>query len=254
MNHINFFVYLITIFLFLLQKSTLGYQNSARNLNLGWLHMCELKFVLEITSVRQSTKKPTGMHGCLQWSYWGYQQDQQRKLERSPSRGNFEIRRFKYVASHPRSEWYSRYQLTKWSNVPQPSYHHQQQVFSYTTMPRISKLNMSQADQDLNCQLKKRLNTPFADDERSTSNGWVIICHQKDEVKRSRWPWQNSTIISQVTWFFAPSVITIHIQLIFFTHSLSKNLGGLLSLFHYWKLGNFLVKLHLSTPSVLHHV
>ena len=57
MNQTYLFVYLVsTIFLSLLQQSTLRNQNPARNPNLGWLHMCQPNSVLEIASVRLSTK------------------------------------------------------------------------------------------------------------------------------------------------------------------------------------------------------
>ena len=48
---------------------------------------------------------------------------------------------------------------------------------------RVGKLNMSQSDRDINRQFKKRLKAPFVGNESwcSTSNGWIIICHQKDE-------------------------------------------------------------------------
>ena len=65
---------------------------------------------------------------------------------------------------------------------------------------RVSKLNMSRVDRDLNCQFKNR--------------------------QRNSWPWQHSTFISQVTRSFGSPEIIIHIQLILFSCSLSTYLEG----------------------------
>ena len=50
------------------------------------------------------------------------------ELERSHSRRNVECRWPKYMESHPRSEWFSWCQLSKQSNVPRQSNHHQRQI------------------------------------------------------------------------------------------------------------------------------
>ena len=91
---------------------------------------------------------------------------------------------------------------------------------------RISKLNKSQADRDLNWQFKKHLNTPSVDDENcpplQMSELLSAIKNMKD--KGAAGP---DNIPPSFLKLFDPLThpgITIHIELIFFTWSLPTHL------------------------------
>ena len=109
--------------------------------------------------------------------------------------------------------------------VPSPT-SNPKPTFSYTTMPGLANLT---------CHELIKISTVNSKNDSThhplTMNAvvqfkwrWVIIYHQKDEVQRSSWPWQHSTFISQVTRSFDPPGITMRIQLILFSSSLSTYL------------------------------
>ena len=144
-----------TIFSSLLQQSRLGKQNRARNLNFGWLHTCEPKSVLEIVSIRQSTK--TDKNELILAV----------KLLSLSTRPRQKAGKI-YFKMQCRIQTAQICQLTKRSNVGDgctiTDIKSKANVFIHHYV-RVSKLNMTRADWDLNRHFKKRLNALSADDE-----------------------------------------------------------------------------------------
>ena len=84
------------------QLLTLENQNPARNLNLGWLSCASWNPHSKLPPLNDPSKSPW-VDWHLSWSYRGYQQDQDRKLERSSPRRNVQCQWSKHVGSHSRS-------------------------------------------------------------------------------------------------------------------------------------------------------
>ena len=86
---------------------------------------------------------------------------------------------------------------------------------------RVSKLNMSHPNRDINWQFKKHIDAPSVDNESCAplQMGELLSAIKKMEGKGAAGP-------SQVAWPFGPPGITIQVQLIIFTCSLPTNLEG----------------------------
>ena len=119
----------------------------------------------------------------------------------------------------------------------------------------FSKLNMSQADRDLNVHFKKQLDASSVDDESCTSFQMAELLSAIKKTKSKGTTSLDNILIS----FLNPLVLWpsrncyrywTHLFLLLTVHKS----GGLPSSFHYWNLGNVLVKLYLFVPSVLHPV
>ena len=120
---------------------------------------------------------------------------------------------------------------------------------------RVSKLNMSRADEDFNCQFKKQLNAPSADNESCA----LFQC-VRYFLPSKRWSAKEHLVLTTLHLHFSSHLdlwpsrncypYLTHYFLLFIVYIP----GGLPLLFHYWKLGNLLVNLLLFALSVFHHV
>ena len=120
---------------------------------------------------------------------------------------------------------------------------------------RISKLNISPCDQDLNCQFKRSLDTPSVDEESCAPlhMGHQNLPSKKRKVKEhlalTSFHLHFSSLLvhsfSRNCYLFSS-----HLFYLFIAHASQK----LPQSFHYWKRRNLQMKHHLSAPSVSHHM
>ena len=120
---------------------------------------------------------------------------------------------------------------------------------------RVSKLNMLQGEWYLNQQFKKHFNAPSVDNESCTllQMGELLFAIKKMKGKGAPGP-DNipPSFLKSLGHLALLELLSIYNSS--FSLALTHASGALPRSFHYWKLGNLLVKLHLSVPSVSHHV
>ena len=114
---------------------------------------------------------------------------------------------------------------------------------------------MSQANRDLSAYFKKQLDASSVDDESCASFQMAELLPPIKKMKSKG----TTNLDNILIYFLNPLVLwpsrncyrySTHLFLLLTVHKS----GGLPSSFHYWNLGNVLVKLYFSVPSVLHPV
>ena len=118
----------------------------------------------------------------------------------------------------------------------------------------VSKFSMSKVDRNINCTSKNNLALHLSMMKVALHFKWVSYLPLK------RWEVKEQVALKTFLQLFLNHLVLwpsrnyypylIH-HFLLITAQESRELP---SSFHYWKLGNYLVKLHLSAPSVLHSV